>query len=77
LANLASVPIAIVTAERSRLRASSLAAMAYLRQAGCSVTHLDLPALGIFGNGHFMPLEKNRAEVLAAILRWVEETVDP
>lgn len=76
LANLAKVPIAVVTAERSRLRAGSLAAIAYLRQAGCSVTHLDLPALGIHGNGHFMLLEKNRAEVLAAILRWVEKTLE-
>jgi pimeloyl-ACP methyl ester carboxylesterase len=75
LVNLAKVPIAIVTAERSRLRTGSLAAMAYLRQAGCSVTHLDLPALGIFGNGHFMPLEKNRAAVLEVILRWVEDVV--
>jgi pimeloyl-ACP methyl ester carboxylesterase len=76
LVNLARVPIAIVTAERSRLRASSLAAIAYLRQAGCSVTHLDLAALGIFGNGHFMLLEKNRAAVLGAIRRWVEDTLD-
>ncbi|MBO0714260.1 MAG: alpha/beta fold hydrolase, partial [Acidimicrobiales bacterium] len=76
LPNLAKVPIAIVTAERSRLRASSLAAMAYLRQAGCSVTHLDLAELGILGNGHFMLLEKNRAAVLGAILRWVEDTLE-
>jgi pimeloyl-ACP methyl ester carboxylesterase len=76
LANLAKVPIAIVTSERSRLRSSSLAAIAYLRQAGCSVTHLDLPALGIFGNGHFMLLEKNRAAVVGAIRRWVEDALD-
>jgi pimeloyl-ACP methyl ester carboxylesterase len=73
--NLAKVPIAVVTAERSRLRERALATVAELRQLGCSVTHLDLPALGIFGNGHFMLLEKNRAQVLRVILDWVEATV--
>jgi hypothetical protein len=39
------------------------------------VTSLKLAEQGIEGNGHAMMLEKNNAEALEPIARWIEATV--
>ena len=47
----------------------------FLREAGCDVTSMKLDEAGVEGNGHAMMLEKNNAEALEPIARWIEATV--
>jgi pimeloyl-ACP methyl ester carboxylesterase len=75
LASLARVPIAVVTSDDPRFGALNVATTAFLRQAGCTVDELRLAEHGIHGNGHFMPLEENNAEVLGLVLDWLERTL--
>jgi pimeloyl-ACP methyl ester carboxylesterase len=72
LAKLATVPVSIVTAEASRAAATDPGIATTLRQAGCTVEHLQLATGGIRGNGPFPHLEKNNREVLRPILDWLE-----
>jgi hypothetical protein len=69
---LTRVPIAVVTSDDPAFGVLNASAVAFLRQAGCSVDELRLSDLGIRGNGHFMPLEENNEEVLRVVLDWVE-----
>ncbi|GGJ42851.1 alpha/beta fold hydrolase [Streptomyces brasiliensis] len=76
LPNLREIPIAIVTGDASWAHLLDPATVDYLRQAGCvNTTHLDLGSLGINGNGHFSIMERNNAEVLDVVLRWLETVV--
>jgi hypothetical protein len=43
----------------------------YLRRCGAHVTEMRLAELGILGNGHAMMLERNNAEIVTAITRWI------
>jgi pimeloyl-ACP methyl ester carboxylesterase len=70
LTALARIPIAFVTSDDPAFGALNASAIAFLRQAGCSVEELRLADLGIHGNGHFMPLEENNGEVLRVVLDW-------
>jgi hypothetical protein len=47
----------------------------YLRECGCEVESIKLDEAGVEGNGHAMMLERNNAEALEPIARWVEATV--
>jgi len=71
LANLAGIPIAVVTGEASFLGQSDVHTAAFLRQAGCDVEHIRLEEHGVHGNGHLMMLEKNNREALGPILGWL------
>jgi pimeloyl-ACP methyl ester carboxylesterase len=75
LPNLARVPIAYVSAPASPFVHFHDAMVDYLKQAGCDVTSLELAEQGVEGNGHAMMLEKNNAEALEPIARWIEATV--
>ena len=75
LPNLARVPIAIVTTEDPRFAQLNRDAIAYLREAGCTVEDIRLRERGISGNGHMVPIEDNNGEVLALILDWVERAL--
>jgi hypothetical protein len=44
----------------------------YLTQAGVATEFLDLPKVGIRGNGHMMFMELNNLEIAERILAWVE-----
>ena len=74
LKNLAGIPIAYVTAEKSG-RTQSPAIVAFLKQAGCDAEDFQLKDKSILGNGHFMMLETNRKEVFEAIRGWIEKKV--
>jgi pimeloyl-ACP methyl ester carboxylesterase len=76
MATLASVPIAIVSAEASTSNASDPVTAATLREAGCSVEHIRLAERGIRGNGVFVMMEKNNREALQPILDWIAERVE-
>jgi pimeloyl-ACP methyl ester carboxylesterase len=72
LANLKSVPIALVSAPGSLLGHWAPPTVAFLRQAGCEVEDLALGDRGVEGNGHLMMLEKNSREALRPILDWLD-----
>ncbi|HEY7486730.1 MAG TPA: alpha/beta hydrolase [Streptosporangiaceae bacterium] len=72
LANLAGgLPVAVVTGEASWHAQFDWAIVEFLRQAGVDADHIVLADLGIHGNGHLMPLERNNAEVASAIAHWL------
>jgi pimeloyl-ACP methyl ester carboxylesterase len=75
LKNLAHIPIVVVTSPASYHWPYDLGSVAYLRQAGCSVDHVELEKIGITGNAHFMMMETNNREVLQPILQWLDRKV--
>ena len=78
LVNLVDVPIAIVTAPASYHWPYDHATVAFLRQCGCTVEHIELETVGITGNGHLMMMERNNREVLQPILDFLQQSVtDP
>ena len=74
LKNLAGIPIAFVTAEKSG-RTQGPAVVAFLKQSGCNAEDLQLKDKGISGNGHFMMIESNRKQVFDTIRGWIEGKV--
>jgi pimeloyl-ACP methyl ester carboxylesterase len=44
-----------------------------LRAAGCNVTWIDLPSLGITGNSHALMADHNSDEIAAIVLAWLRE----
>jgi pimeloyl-ACP methyl ester carboxylesterase len=72
LKNLKRIPIALVTSPAYYHWPYDPGTVAFLRQAGCTVDHIELDKLGIAGNDHFMMMERNSDQVLAPILHWLE-----
>lgn len=73
LANLSRFPIAVVTGEASMFLMFDRHLVAFLEQAGCDVELVRLADHGVHGNSHGMMLERNNADVLAVLRRWVLE----
>lgn len=48
-----------------------------LRRAGCDVTWLELPSLGIRGNSHALMCDDNSDEVAALVLDWLRTHARP
>lgn len=71
LPNLARIPILIVTSEAGYHAHYDHATVEYLRQAGVAVDWLDLPEVGIKGNGHFMFMERNSNEIAEHVHQWL------
>ena len=44
-----------------------------LREAGCDVTWIDLPAQGIFGSSHALMADDNSDDIAAIVLGWLRE----
>ncbi len=44
-----------------------------LRAGGAAVTSIDLPQLGIRGNGHLMMMDRNNTEIADIVNRWLAE----
>jgi hypothetical protein len=74
LLNLEPLPILLVTSEASYHAPYDYCTVAFLKQAGCSNTkHLELPRVGIHGNGHMMFMEKNNDdEIWERVHQWVK-----
>ena len=49
------------------------AAIGGLTAGGVAVTSIDLPQLGIRGNGHLMMMDRNNAEIADILNRWLAE----
>lgn len=75
LKHLQGIPMVIVTAEGSFASPGNPAAVAFLKQAGCTVEELRLGSVGVHGNGHMMMVEKNNRDVLQPILNWIDKNV--
>ena len=68
---LGDLPIAVVTAQSSGHGPADRQTAEYLRRCGARVTEMRLAELGIHGNGHAMMLEKNNADIVTAITKWI------
>ncbi|PNE24047.1 hypothetical protein BHU16_09210 [Tannerella sp. oral taxon 808] len=75
LANLAGIPITILTGEASYHAAYDHCTAAYLTQAGVANTYFRLEDIGIGGNGHMMMIEMNSDAIAAVIADWLEINV--
>lgn len=71
LANLANIPVLVVTGQASYHAQYDWCTVEYLRQAGVEVEHFELGDRGIFGNGHMMYMENNSDEIAAEIHQWI------
>ena len=72
LPNLADLPIAVVTGETSAFAPASPPIVGLLKAGGAAAEQIDLPALGITGNGHGLIYEMNSDEALRPVLDWLE-----
>ncbi|KAI4092116.1 MAG: hypothetical protein LQ339_007989 [Xanthoria mediterranea] len=75
LPNLAAVPHLIVTTQASFHAAYDYCTVRYLRQAGVAVDFLDLPTAGVYGNAHFLFLERNNLDIAARVEDWIRRKV--
>lgn len=72
---LKGIPVALLTGETSKFATFATSIVPFLRTAGARVDHLDLPALGIHGNGHGLIYERNSDEALGVVLRWLSQSL--
>lgn len=75
LPNLRGIPIVVVTAEASFATPWQHGIVDFLNQAGAQAGHLRLEEAGIHGNGHLMMMEKNSDTIAAALVRWLNTSV--
>ncbi len=71
LPNLSRFPIVVVTGEASMFAIFDDDLVAFLEQAGCDVELVRLADHGVHGNSHGIMIERNNADALAVITRWV------
>lgn len=74
LVNIAKVPQLQIVSESSWHAVGDHCAVKYLRQAGCDrVEFVPLATRGIYGNGHFLFMEKNNVQIAEeVVLPWLE-----
>ncbi|GAB7347375.1 hypothetical protein MBLNU459_g4307t2 [Dothideomycetes sp. NU459] len=72
LVNLSEVPIIVVTSEASYHAVYDRCTVKYLVQAGVNATWMNLPQLGIHGNGHFVFMEKNNLQIAERVEGWLD-----
>lgn len=72
---LKGVPVALLTGETSIFASFATSIVPFLRTAGARVDHLDLPALGIHGNGHGLIYERNSDEAFEVVSQWLSTSV--
>jgi pimeloyl-ACP methyl ester carboxylesterase len=75
LANLASIPVVLVTGEASYHATYDHCTVKYLRETGVAVDFIRLEDRGIHGNGHMLMLEKNSAEIAMLVADWLAGAV--
>ncbi|WP_416772723.1 alpha/beta fold hydrolase [Pseudomonas sp. RHF3.3-3] len=69
------LPVALLTGETSVFASFASSIVPFLRTAGARVDHLDLPALGIHGNGHGLIYERNCDDIFKVVSRWLDEVL--
>ena len=73
LVGLARVPVVLITGEASYHAPYDYCTVQYLRQSGVDVTFMDLRAMGVKGNAHFLFMEKNNLEIADSVAKWLEQ----
>ncbi|MBB6287490.1 MULTISPECIES: NAD(P)-binding domain-containing protein [unclassified Pseudomonas] len=73
---LQGVPVALVTGETSAFASYASSIVPFLRNAGANIHHLDLPALGIHGNGHGLIYERNSDSAFKVVTQWLEKSLN-
>lgn len=73
---LQGIPIALLTGETSAFAAHASSIIPFLRNAGANVQHLDLPALGIHGNGHGLIYERNSDAAFKVVTQWLAQSLN-
>jgi pimeloyl-ACP methyl ester carboxylesterase len=73
LPNLSRFPIAVVTGEASMFGLFDRDLVAFLEGAGCDVELVRLADHGVHGNSHGIMIERNNADTLAVLTRWVTD----
>ncbi|KAL8954001.1 MAG: hypothetical protein Q9222_000162 [Ikaeria aurantiellina] len=76
LVNLAKTPVLIVTGEASFHAPYDYCFQKYFQQTGVPFTWLDLGAIGVKGNGHFLFMEKNNLQIAGLAAQWLDKSVD-
>ena len=72
LANLARVPLLIITAEASYHAAYDHCTVGFLRRYGVEVTHLRLEEAGFYGNGHMLMQETNSQDIALLVGSYIQ-----
>lgn len=72
---LQGVPVALVTGETSVFASYASSIIPFLRNAGANIHHLDLPSLGIHGNGHGLLYERNSDSAFKVVTQWLEKSL--
>jgi pimeloyl-ACP methyl ester carboxylesterase len=75
LPNLQKMPILVVTGEASFRAIDDHCTVKYLEQAGVYVKWMNLGEMGIHGNSHLLPIEKNNMKIAAVLLDWLDKAV--
>ncbi|MEU2349388.1 alpha/beta fold hydrolase [Modestobacter sp. NPDC049651] len=73
LPGLAGVPVCVVTADASGRAAADAQTVAFLRDGGVAVDHLQLGEHGIRGNGHGFPSEVGNDRSFALVAGWLAD----
>lgn len=78
LVNLANIPVLVVTSQSGYHSIYDACSVEFLRSGGVVVEHVELPSVGILGNGHMMFMEKNSLEIVDRVVqKWLRETLRP
>lgn len=72
---LKNVQVAVVVGEASPFTAWAPQMVEYLNNRGGSAEFMNLGDHGVHGNGHAMMFERNSAEAIKPILKWLEHSV--
>ncbi|KAG7445917.1 alpha/beta-hydrolase [Guyanagaster necrorhizus] len=76
LVNLIGIPTLMVTSESGYHTLYDNCTAQYLLQAGVAVEHINLPGVGIYGNGHMMFMERNRKQIARDVVhKWLLKTI--
>jgi pimeloyl-ACP methyl ester carboxylesterase len=75
LPGLARVPIGVFSAGASPFDAFAGDVAEFLRSTGCRAEWVRLADHGVHGNGHAVMFERNSAEALAVLVRWLDELI--
>ena len=71
LPTLKGFPISVVLSEASPLTGRAHCVSRYLSQAGVANDLIRLDEVGIHGNGHLMPIERNNAQIADFLMGWL------
>ena len=73
LVNLSKIPMIVITSEAGYHAQFDYCTAAWLSQAGVDAEWLNLPAVGVHGNSHFVFMEKNNLEIAGLAQDWLKK----